>query len=57
MMDADKTLELRKFKQDLGQYKHVLTRQQLRTIKGLAKSGNIAGAYKGLKTILDRRSA
>ena len=57
MMNADKTLELRKFKQDLGQYKHVLTRQQLRAIKGLAKSGNIAGAYKGLKTILDRRSA
>ena len=49
--------ELQKFKQDLGQYKKVLTRQQLLTLKGLAKAGNVTGAYKGLKKILERKSA
>lgn len=56
-MDNEKQLELQLFRKTLGKYKYVLTRQQLLTLKGLAKSGNVTGAYKGLKKILERRTA
>lgn len=38
----------------LRQYSSYLTRQQLRTLSGQIKSGNVDGAMKGLNTILER---
>ena len=36
---------------------HGLTRQQIKTLRGLALSGNIDGAEKGLRKIIERRTA
>lgn len=38
----------------LRQYSSYLTRQQLRTLSGQIKAGNVDGAMKGLNTILER---
>lgn len=38
----------------LRQYSSYLTRQQLRTLAGQIKAGNVDGAIKGLNTILER---
>ena len=38
----------------LGRYRDVLSRQQLRTFKGQALSGNAAAALKGLERVLKR---
>ena len=38
----------------LKKYKHVLTKQQYLTIKGQVKAGDIEGAKKGLKRVLER---
>ena len=56
-MDDKVLFELRLFRNVLRLHKENLTRQQLLTLKGLAKSGNITGAYKGLKKILERKAS
>lgn len=37
----------------LKHYKHRFTRQQYATIKGQIKKGDLVGAYKGIKKILN----
>lgn len=37
----------------LKYYKHRLTRQQYSTIKGQIKKGDLDGAYKGLKKLIN----
>ena len=39
----------------LKRYKYQLTRQQVNTLKGQIKAGDIEGFYKGLKNIISRR--
>ena len=41
----------------LRQYASVLTRQELLTFRGQILSGDVEGAFKGIQTILRRRSA
>lgn len=38
----------------LKRYKYQLTRQQVNTLKGQIKAGDIEGFYKGLKKILNK---
>ena len=38
----------------LKRYKYQLTRQQVNTLKGQIKAGDIKGFYKGLKKILNK---
>lgn len=45
-----------KFWYDLKNNKQRLSKQQYKTLKGQAVSGNIAGADKGLRKILHRRN-
>lgn len=40
----------------LRQYSSYLSRQQLRTLSGQIKAGNVDGAMKGLNTILEREA-
>lgn len=47
--------ELTEFMKKLKVNKKNLSRQQLRTIKGQAFAGDIAGAEKGLYKLLERR--
>lgn len=42
---------------DLRLYRDILSRQQIKTLKGQILSGNKAGAEKGLNTILERIKA
>ena len=56
-MTNEEQFQLRLFRQTLGKHKELLSRQQLRTIKGLAKAGDVTGAYKGLRRILKRKVA
>lgn len=44
-------MELQEFIKLLGSYKHQITRQQLKTIKGQAIAGDLDGAKKGLEKI------
>ena len=37
---------------EIRQYRHRLTRQQIRTIKGQVLSGDIAGAMRGLNKLV-----
>lgn len=39
---------------ELGRYRDVLTKQEIKTIRGQALAGNVEGARKGLKKILRR---
>lgn len=39
----------------LKKYKYKLTKQKYKTIKGQIKVNDLEGAYKGIKTILDRK--
>ena len=50
-----KKTELAAFLETLEANKKNLTRQQMRTIKGQAFAGDIAGARKGLYKLLERR--
>lgn len=52
MADMDKV----KFLMDLKQYKVVLPKQTMKTLKGQALSGDLEGAKKGLCTVLRRRA-
>lgn len=38
----------------LREYKSALTRQQMRTLAGQVKAGQVAAAMKGLNTIVER---
>lgn len=42
------------FISELRQYKGVLTRQQIQTLRGQALSGDVEGARKGLERLLRR---
>ena len=50
-----KRTELAAFLDTLAANRRSLTRQQVRTIKGQAFAGDIAGARKGLYKLLERR--
>ena len=56
-MTNEEQFHLRLFRNILRNHKNKLTRQQLCTLKGLAKAGNLTGAYKGLKKILERKAS
>ena len=56
-MTNEELFHLRLFRNTLRIHKGKLTRQQLCTLKGLAKSGDVTGAYKGLKKILERKAS
>lgn len=43
---------MREFIRKLKDHRHLLTRQEIKTLKGQAISGNIEGASKGLAKIL-----
>ena len=43
-----------KFNESLKKHKTILTEQQYRTLRGLAASGDIDGAVKGLHKLLRR---
>lgn len=43
------------FIKELKQYRDVLPKQTLRTLKGQALSGNLEGARKGLNRVLKRK--
>ena len=45
-----------KFLMELKQYKEVLTKQTMKTLKGQALSGDLEGAKKGIGTVLRRRA-
>lgn len=45
-----------KFLMDLKQYKGVLPKQTMKTLKGQALSGDLEGAQKGLGAVLRRRA-
>lgn len=49
--------ELDAFIDSLKSYRRVLSRQQIRTIKGQALNGDLDGAQKGLAKMLKRRKA
>lgn len=45
---------MNEFIRDLKNYRAILTRQQLQTLKGQAMSGNVESAKKGLSTLLNK---
>ena len=47
--------ETRNFIRDLKKYRREISKQQLKTIRGQALSGNLEGAKLGLKKVLERR--
>ena len=46
-----------KFIINLKRYRHLLTKQQIKTIRGQAISGNVEGAIKGLQTALNKKQS
>lgn len=53
--DAMAWAQAKPFLDELHHYYDVLTTQQLRTLRGQALSGDIAGARKGLERLLEER--
>ena len=47
--------ETKKFIKHLKKYRGNISKQQLKTIRGQALSGNLEGAKLGLKKVLERR--
>lgn len=45
------------FIRELKQYRHYLTRQQIKTLRGQAMSGETEAARKGLQTLLKKQNA
>jgi hypothetical protein len=43
------------FLEQLKGYRHLINKQQLKTLRGQALAGNVEGARKGLQKILDRK--
>jgi hypothetical protein len=46
---------MNEFVKELKQYRHLLSKQTISTIKGMALTGDIIGAEKMLKNALDRK--
>ena len=49
-------MTISKFVTELKQYREVLPKQTIKTLKGQALSGDLEGAKKGLDTVLRRRA-
>ena len=45
------------FIKELKQYRHILPKQTISTLRGQAISGNVEGAKKGLQTALNKRQS
>ena len=45
------------FIKELKQYRHILSKQTISTLRGQAISGNVEGAIKGLQTALNKRQS
>ena len=45
------------FIKELKQYRHILPKQTIKTIRGQAISGNVEGAIKGLQTALKKKQS
>ena len=45
------------FIRELKQYRHYLTKQQIKTLRGQAMSGETEAARKGLQTLLQKQNA
>lgn len=50
----DKKMDMNLFMKQLRKYKENLTKQQYKTLKGQAVAGDIVGANKGLRKIIQR---
>jgi hypothetical protein len=50
-------IEIKGFVKDLKKYQHWLSKQQLKTLRGQALSGDLAGAKKGLTKLLRREKS
>ena len=48
---------MRSFIRELKQYRHILPKQTISTLKGQAISGNVEGAIKGLQTALNKKQS
>jgi len=45
------------FIKELRQYRHILSKQTISSLRGQAISGNVEGAKKGLQTALNKRQS
>ena len=45
------------FIKELKQYRHILSKQTISTLRGQAISGNVEGAIKGLQTALNKKQS
>ena len=45
------------FIRELKQYRHILPKQTISTLRGQAISGNVEGAIKGLQTALNKKQS
>jgi type II secretory pathway component PulF len=45
------------FIKELKQYRHILPKQTISTLRGQALSGNVEGAIKGLQTALNKKQS
>ena len=45
------------FIRELKQYRHILSKQTISTLRGQAISGNVEGAIKGLQTALNKKQS
>lgn len=45
------------FIKELKQYRHILSKQTILTLRGQAISGNVEGARKGLETALNKKQS
>ena len=48
---------MNKFIKELKQYRHILPKQTISTLRGQAISGNVEGARKGLETALNKKQS
>ena len=46
---------MKELKEQLRYYRHIINKQQLRTLQGQMKAGDIEGAKRGLQKILSRK--
>lgn len=49
-----KTMSINKFIRLLKQYKNILSKQQIKTMRGQALNGDLNGARKGLEKLLNK---
>jgi len=48
-------ITMKELKEQLRYYRHIINKQQLRTLQGQMKAGDIEGAKRGLQKILGRK--